>query len=74
MFWRRMRYSSRSSGPWNLSRNTSSASGGMYRSLGQLFSVLPSTRARALTCSAGIPGAASPERVFSSMPIFRRYA
>ena len=33
-FWRRIRYSNRSSGPSNASRKISSASGGIYRSLG----------------------------------------
>ena len=42
-FCRRIRYSSRSSGPSNASRNTSSASGGMYRSRGSSVTGSPST-------------------------------
>src|SRR6476661_7258712 len=45
MFWRRIRYSSRSRGPSNVSRKTSSASGGMYRSRGISFIASPYTRA-----------------------------
>ena len=40
-FCLRIRYSSRSSGPSNASRKTSSASGGMYRSVGSLKSGSP---------------------------------
>src|SRR6476469_3595389 len=45
MFWRRIRYSSRSSGPSNVSRKTPSASGGMYRSRGISFIASPYTPA-----------------------------
>src|SRR4051794_19908088 len=45
MFWRRIRYSSRSRGPSKVSRKTSSASGGMYRSRGISFIASPYTRA-----------------------------
>ena len=43
----RIRYSSRSSGPSKVSRNTSSASGGMYRSCGIANSGSPYNRATA---------------------------
>src|SRR5690606_23610129 len=46
-FCLRMRYSNRSSGPSKASRNTSSASGGMYRSCGRLNSGSPYRRASA---------------------------
>ena len=46
-FCRRIRYSSRSSGPSKASRKTSSASGGMYRSVGSLNSGSPYSRASA---------------------------
>jgi hypothetical protein len=48
-FCLRIRYSSRSSGPSNASRNTSSASGGMYRSVGRCSSGSPYRRAMALS-------------------------
>src|SRR5436190_15036686 len=53
MFCRRIRYSSRSSGPSNVSRNTSSASGGMYRSRGISFIASPYTRASGLGSGDG---------------------
>src|SRR5512145_54925 len=46
----RIRYSSRSSGPWNDSSTTSSASGGMYRSCG--ISIIGSP----WTCATGLAG------------------
>src|SRR3954468_20164089 len=51
-FCRRIMYSSRSSGPSNASRNTSSACGGMYRSLGSCVMASPFTMANGIsTCS-----------------------
>ena len=62
-FWRRIRYSSRSSGPSKASRNTSSACGGMYRSLGSSVTASPRTIAKGISpCSgrsAGIPVSAA---------------
>src|SRR6185295_9005511 len=46
-FCLRIRYSSRSSGPSKVSRKTSSASGGMYRSVGMRNSGSPYRRASA---------------------------
>src|SRR6516164_2023311 len=56
-FWRRIRYSSRSSGPSKASRNTSSACGGMYRSRGSCEIGSPFTTANGIsTCSGGGSG------------------
>ncbi len=52
-FCRRIRYSSRSSGPSNASRMTSSASGGMYRSCGICSSGCPCTTASGISCCCG---------------------
>src|SRR5215831_968383 len=53
-FWRRMRYSSRSSGPSKASRNTSRACGGMYRSRGSCVTGSPLMTANGIsTCSGG---------------------
>ena len=51
-FCLRMRYSSKSSGPSKASRKTSSASGGMYRSLGSVNSGSPYSRAIATRSTA----------------------
>src|SRR5690349_19690931 len=56
-FWRRMRYSSRSSGPSNASRNTSSACGGMYRSFGSSVTGSPFTTAKGISTCSGTPSA-----------------
>src|SRR5512146_3000791 len=53
MFWRRIRYSSKSSGPSKVSRKTSSASGGMYRSCGSSLNGAPYTRASGLGAAVG---------------------
>src|ERR1700761_5928804 len=62
-FCLRIRYSSRSSGPSKVSRNTSSASGGMYRSVGSLKSGSPYKRAKAMPSTVSgvesVAGAAS---------------
>src|SRR5215469_5875265 len=56
-FCRRIRYSSRSSGPSKASRNTSSACGGMYRSRGSCEIGSPFTTANGIsTCSGGSSG------------------
>src|SRR6516164_9396860 len=70
-FWRRIRYSSRSSGPSKASRNTSSACGGMYRSRGSSEIGSPFTTANGIsTCSGGGSGGGGtggvPETIRSS--------
>ena len=57
-FWRRIRYSSKSSGPSKVSRKTSSASGGMYRSVGIRNSGSPYRRASATPSIGGAPSGA----------------
>src|SRR4029077_18780148 len=58
-FCRRMRYSSRSSGPSKASRNTSRACGGMYRSRGSCEIGSPFTTANGISaCCGGASGAA----------------
>src|SRR5450432_569663 len=52
-FWRRIRYSNRSSGPSNASRNTCNACGGMYRSFGGSVSASPSTIANGISSWRG---------------------
>ncbi len=60
-FWRRIRYSNRSSGPSKASRMTSSASGGMYRSCGIFSSGMPRTIASGISCwRAAAAGSGSP--------------
>src|SRR5690349_7822324 len=56
-FCRRMRYSSRSSGPSNASRNTSSACGGMYKSFGSSVTGSPLTTAKGISTCSGTPSA-----------------
>src|SRR3984957_15878492 len=57
-FWRRIRYSSRSSGPSKASRKISSACGGMYRSRGNCVMGSPLTTAKGIsTCSGASSGA-----------------
>src|SRR5688572_22811840 len=56
-FWRRIRYSSRSSGPSKASRKTSSACGGMYRSLGIAVIGSPFTMANGISACSGASAA-----------------
>src|SRR5256884_3543602 len=58
-FCRRMRYSSRSSGPSKASRNTSRACGGMYRSRGSCEIGSPFTTANGISACCGGTGAAA---------------
>ena len=58
-FCRRIRYSSRSSGPSKDSRMTSSASGGMYRSCGICSIGSPRTMASGISCCCGTAANAS---------------
>src|SRR6266436_5251932 len=58
-FCRRMRYSSRSSGPSKASRNTSRACGGMYRSRGSCEIGSPFTTANGISACCGGAGAAA---------------
>src|SRR5882672_1803048 len=55
-FWRRIRYSSRSSGPSKASRNTSSACGGIYRSRGICVTGSPLTMAKGISPCSGSGG------------------
>ena len=54
-FCRRMRYSNKSSGPSNASRKTSSARGGMYKSLGSSVKASPKTTANGISPCCGCP-------------------
>src|SRR5262245_33132123 len=58
-FCRRIMYSSRSSGPSKASRKTSSACGGMYRSLGSWVMASPFTMANGISTCSGEPAALS---------------
>src|SRR5689334_4393851 len=58
-FCRRIIYSSRSSGPSKASRKTSSACGGMYRSLGSCVMASPFTMANGISTCSGEPAAFS---------------
>ena len=81
-FCRRIRYSSRSSGPSNASRMTSSASGGMYRSCGICSTGSPRTIASGISCCCGTGGNAGADSscwirisavgLFMSDPVARR--
>ena len=59
MFWRLIRYRSRSSGPSNASRKTCRASGGIYRSLGSSVTGAPCTRASGGADSPGFAATVS---------------
>ena len=52
-FWRRIRYSSKSSGPSKASRKTSSARGGMYKSFGNSVTASPCTTANGISPCCG---------------------
>src|SRR5690606_7794410 len=68
-FCLRIRYSSRSSGPSKVSRNTSSASGGMYRSVGSWNSGSPYRRAKAtLSTTSGVLSTGGSTRAARASP------
>src|SRR5579871_3743753 len=56
-FWRRIKYSSRSSGPSKASRKISSACGGMYRSRGIAVMGSPLTTAKGISTCSGMGSA-----------------
>src|SRR5580704_6369504 len=70
-FWRRIRYSSRSSGPSKASRNTSSACGGMYRSRGSCETGSPLTTAKGISTCSGCGSVVSATGAGLETTIFR---